>query len=111
MWCMSSSRAPLPLLAALTALALGCAQARSTGTAGDGTAGDATHSERGVQDGPGTDGPGLDRDTSGASPGDVRVDTCGAECAGKCKGADDGCGRPCPVNQCCPGRVREGPTL
>ena len=25
---------------------------------------------------------------------------CAGECAGKCKGEDDGCGKPCPVNQC-----------
>lgn len=30
----------------------------------------------------------------------VVQDTCRPECAGKCQGADDGCGKPCPVNQC-----------
>ena len=30
----------------------------------------------------------------------MQPDTCSPDCAGKCKGADDGCGKPCPVSQC-----------
>lgn len=44
----------------------------------------------------------ADLDGTSDLPQDLRHtwDTCSAECAGKCKGEDDGCGKPCPVNQC-----------
>lgn len=44
----------------------------------------------------------LDLDSLVKDPLDLVLqnENCAAECAGKCKGESDGCGRPCPVNQC-----------
>jgi len=52
-------------------------------------------------DGPLVDGALVDGPLVDAPPLDATPpDGCAPECAGKCAGADDGCGQLCPVNQC-----------
>ena len=114
---------PRWILVGLALTLAGCAKARNIGTPGDtGPASPDAPADLGQDVGGiarldlGRDQGALDADlplidaadVDSASQDLLTMDGCTPECAGKCAGADDGCGQLCPVNQCvgcCQGKV------
>ena len=84
-----------PLLALVCVVLLHCAEATQRPDYGalDSKLSDLTRDEEGPA--------AADLDAEIIDPLDIVYnESCVGECAGKCKGENDGCGKPCPINQC-----------